>query len=357
MREVRCMKRWIVLMLGVLILFPCPGGAATLKLVVPAGFKDVSLLSPGTSAVLDHLRGRLNGSLEALSAQYNIAGLKQELDTAQALSANRREVYRQGGKAIRDQYISKLDITITSATANLSSESSMGEIVFTYTATNRSDRIISDVIYTPRIGEKKIPVASKLVLEFIDTKTLKSGLAPGQSIGNTPENPERFTFFVGEISKQDMQYIKANIGSAFALDIHDLHFMNAVGYKDQSQILDAEHAFQARLRELEEGGATAQRDAETKAEAYAKAVRAFNLAKEESVKRFKAEAAELKSASRRASATADKKNRCVFNDIEPGSYYVYASNGQGKAVFQPVEVGQGRSKKRIKAVVRDPFLP
>lgn len=351
------MKRWIVLMVGVLFLVPGLSEASSLKIVLPSGFKDASLLSPGTSAVLDHMRGRLTGSLDALSAQYNVVGLKEELDKAQALSANRREVYRQGGKAIREQYISKLDITITSATANLSTESSMGEIVFTYTASNKSDRIISDVIYTPRIGEKKIPVASKLVLEFIDAKSFKSGLAPGQSIANTPENPERFSFFVGEVSKHDMQYIKANVSTAFALDIHDLHFMNAIGYKDQSQILDAEHAFQARLRELEEGGTTAQRDAEAKAEAYARALSAYNLAKEESVKRFKTEASELKKASLRASAVVDKKNRCAFKDIEPGSYYVYASNAEGNAVFQPVEVGQGRAKKQINAVVRDPFLP
>ncbi|MEN6475185.1 MAG: hypothetical protein ABFD81_14310 [Syntrophaceae bacterium] len=351
------MKRWIVLVVGVLILVPCLSQAATLKLVIPSGFNEAFLLSPGTSAVLDHMRGRLTGSLEALSAQYNIAGLKQELEKAQALSANRREVYRQGGKAIREQYISKLNITITSVTANISSESSMGEIIFTYTATNNSDRIISDVIYTPRIGDKKIPVASKLVLEFIDAKTLKSGLAPGHSISDNSENPERFSFFVGEISKQDMQYIKANLNKAFALEIQDLHFMNAVGYKDQAQILDAEHAFQVRLRELEQGGETAQRDAKAKADAYASAVSAYNLGKEESVGQFKVEATELKNSSRRASSAVDKKNRCVFKDIEPGSYYIYASNGQGNAVFQPVEVGQGRVKKQIDTVVRDPFVP
>lgn len=351
------MKRWIVLITGVLFLVPGLLEASSLKIVLPSGFKDAFLLSPGTSAVLDHMRGRLTGSLDDLSAQYNVGALKEELDKAQALSANRREIYRQGGKAIREQYISKLNITITSATANLSTESSMGEIVFTYTATNTSDRIISDIIYTPRIGEKKIPVASKLVLEFIDAKSFKSGLAPGQSIGNTPDNPERFSFFVGEVSKQDMQYIKANVSTAFALDIHDLHFMNAIGYKDQSQILDAEHAFQARLKELEEGGTTAQRDAEAKAEAYARALNAYNLAKEDVVKRFKAEASELKKASLRAQAVVDKKNRCVFKDIEPGSYYVYASNPEGNAVFQSVEVGQGRAKKQINAVVRDPFLP
>jgi hypothetical protein len=344
-------------MVGVLMLVPCFSQAATLKLVMPSGFKETFLLSPGTSAVLDHMRGRLTGSLEALASQYNITSLKQELEQAQALSANRREVYRQGGKAIREQYISKLNITITSVTANISSESSMGEIIFTYTATNNSDRIISDVIYTPRIGNKKIPVASKLVLEFIDGVTLKSGLAPGRSISNKPENPERFSFFVGELSKEDMQYVKANIGKAFALDVQDLHFMNAIGYKDQSQILDAEHAFQARLRELEEGGTTAQRDAEAKADAYAKALSAYNQGKQGSVQRFKSEAEGLKKSSLRASASVDKKNRCVFKDIEPGTYYIYASNGQGNAVFQQVEVDKGRVKKQIENMVRDPFIP
>jgi len=351
------MKRWILLMVGVLSLVPGISQAATVKLVMPPGFKEVHLLSAGTSAVLEHMRGRLTGSLESLSAQYNIAGLKQELEKAKALSANRREVYRQGGKAIREQYISKLAIAITSATANLSSESSMGEIVFTYKATNNSDRIISDVIYTPRIGNKKIPVASKLVLEFIDPATLKSGLAPGRSLSNNSDNPERFSFFVGEISKEDMQYIKANVGTAFALDVQDLHFMNAIGYKDQAQILDAEHAFQARLRELEEGGATAQRDAEAKADAYAKALNAYNQGKEGAVQRFKTEAEELRKSSVRATTGVDKKNRGVFKEIEPGIYYIYATNGQGNAVFKQVEVGQGRVKMQIKDVVHDPFLP
>lgn len=351
------MKRWIMLMVGMLMLVPGLGQAAQLKLVMPPGFKDVFLLSPGTPAVLEHLRGRLDGNLAAIASQYNIERLKQEMQAAQALNANRSDVYRQGGKAIREQYISKLKIAISNVTANISPESSMGEIAFTYTVTNNSDRIISDVIYTPRIGNKKIPVASKLVLEFIDATSLKSGLAPGRSMSNKSDNPERFSFLVGEISKQDMNYIKANLGTAFALDVQDLHFMNAVGYKDQSQIMDAEHAFQARLSGLEQGDESAKRDAELKAVAYTKAVSAYNLGKESSVREFKTRAEELKKSAQRASSAMDKKNRCVFKDLEPGKYIVYASNAQGKAVFVPVEVGDGRVKKEISDVVHDPFLP
>jgi hypothetical protein len=351
------MKRWIALMVGMLIMLPGLGQAAQLKLVMPAGFKEVNLFSPGTSAVLDHLRGRLAHNLESLNAQYNINGLKHEMETAQALSSNRGEVYRQGGNAIREQYISKLKIAINSVTANISSESSMGEIVFTYTATNNSDHIISDIIYTPRIGTKKIPVPSKLVLEFIDPGSLKSGLAPGRNLSNKPDNPERFSFLVGELSKADINYIKANLSSGFALDIQDLHFMNAIGYKDQAQIMDAEHAFQVRLKELEQGGETAQRDAASKAAAYTKAVNAYNLGKEGSVQQFKVEAEALKTSARRASATLDKKDRCVFKDIAPGTYYIYAGNGAGRAVFQKVEVPDGRAKVKVKDVVRDPFIP
>lgn len=351
------MKKWLMLCMGMLLMIPGLARAERLQVTVPAGIKEVHLLSPGTGPVLDHLRGQLDADLKAFDAQYHVADLKQAADAAKTLSAERHEAYLKGSQSVGEQYIGKIHIAITKVEANISSESSLGEISYWYTATNNSDRIVSDVVYTPRIGKMKIPVASKLVLEFIDPMTLKSGLAPGRSLSSKADSPENLSFLMGEVSKQDLSYIKQNVTTAFGLDIEDIHFMNSIGYKDQSKSLNVEQAFQGRLKELELASIAAQREAEAKAVAYTQAKAAYDKAKEGTVKQFRTAAQSLKQSAVRATAQTDKKGRCVLADIVPGDYYVYAENGAGRVVFQAVQVKRAREKVKIENLVKDPFLP
>lgn len=351
------MKKWLVLGMGMLLMIPSLSWAGRLQVTVPAGIKQVSLLSPGTGPVLDHLRGKLDADLKAFDAQYHVAELKQAADAAKALSAERREAYQKGGKSVGEEYIGKIHIAITKVEANISSESSLGEISFAYTATNNSDRIVSDVVYTPRIGKMKIPVASKLVLEFIDPVTLKFGLGPGRSLSSKADSPETLSFLMGEVSKQDLGYIKQNVTTAFGLDIEDIHFMSSIGYKDQSKVMDVEQAFQGRLKELELASSAAQREAEAKAAAYTQAKAAYDKAKEGTVKQFRTAAQSLKQSAVRITQPVDKKGRGVFSDIAPGAYYLYAEDGRGKVVFQAVQVQRAREKVKVETLVKDPFLP
>jgi len=351
------MKRWVYL-LCCMLLVPSLSHAARLQVRVPAGIPKVSLLSPGTDPVLDHLRGRLNEDLKTFDDQYHVEALKKETEVAQKSSDERLNAYKQGGKAIREEYIAKLSFRITRVSAFISPESSaLGEIAFNYVATNHSDRIVSDVVYVPRIGTLKIPTQSKLVLEFMDSSTLKSGLAPGRSLGNAENNPERFSFFIGELSKTDLEKIRANLNRDFAIDVQDIHFASTIEYKDQGKVMDAEHAFQARLKELELASEAARKEAEAKLAVYHKALSDYNKAKEGSVKTFAESAQELKKDSVRFTGSVDEKHRSIFEDIPAGTYFIYASDGKGKAVFQEVRVKNGRQKMKIEKVVRDPFQP
>lgn len=351
------MKRWVVLCGLISLLVPGYASAERLQLKVPTGFQEVNLLSGGTGPVLKHLRGRLNAELKAFDAQYNVAGLRQAAEAAKALSAEREAAYRNGGRAIGEEYIAKLHLQITKVETNISSESSLGEIAFTYTITNTSDRIVSDIVYTPRIGELKIPVASKLVLDLIDPVTLKFGLAPGRSLSNRPDNPERLSFLLGEVSKENLAYIKAHVTTDFGLDIQDIHFMNAVGYKDQSRIMEVEQAFPVRLGVLDAANKAARQDAAAKAAAYANAQALYDKAKQGTLDRFRESAQTLKKSAVRQREPVDKKGRCTFADVSPGIYYVYADSGSGMVVFQEVQVKRAREKVKIEALVKNPFLP
>lgn len=347
------------LIFGVIFLIlPCSGNTAELYIRAPKGANNVRLLSPGTSSVLDHMRANLDAKLKNLEARYEIEQLKKDVDKTKALEAQLFKRYKGEVISIKDRYISKISIKVTSAKTEISPESSaLGEIVFSYTAKNNSDRIIGDIVYRPMIGDIVAPTPSALILEFIDPKTFKFGLSPGGSIKNMPGELERVSFFIEELSDRQLEFIKAHIGDSFRIDIVDLRFLNKIGYKGQTKVMDVKEAFKSRLKPLMDLAKQARMSKETAEERYKNALDEYNQARDQAIAQFKNASGDLKEASFRYSAKEGKNNRYMFKKITPGRYILYAKAGKNLAIFQPVEIKDTKQELTVDNIIKDPFLP
>ncbi|MCD6571144.1 MAG: hypothetical protein J7L53_10620 [Deltaproteobacteria bacterium] len=353
------MKVHKCLILGVIFLIlPQDSSAAKLHLSMPKGTSGVQLLSFGTSSVLDHMHENLDKQLKTLNAKYKIEQLKTDADKAKALEAQLFKKYKDEIASIKDSYISKISIKITSAKTEVSPESStLGETAFSYTAKNSSDRIVGSIMYRPIVGDIVAPTPSMLTLEFIDSKTFKFGLAPGSVMKNVPDQLERFSFFIGELTTRELQFIKANINKSLWIDITDIRFLNKIDYKDQTRLMDVEEAFEPQLKPLLSLAQQAHRKAKIKEESYKKALNDYNQAKDKIIAQFKSASEDLKRASFRYSAQGVKNNRYRFKGVSPGRYIIYAYVGKDSAIFQPVEIKDTRQELTIQEIIKDPFLP
>ena len=351
------MYKYLIFSIMFLIL-PCSGNTAELYIKTSKGANNVQLLSPGTSSVLDHMHANLDTKLKNLEARYKIEQLKKDVDKAKAWEAQLSERCKDEVISIKDRYISKISIEIVSARAEISPESSaLGEIVFSYTAKNNSDRIIGDIVYRPMIGDIVAPTPSTLILEFIDPKTFKFGLPPGGTITNMPGGLERVSFFIEEISNRQLEFIKAHISDSFRIDIIDLRFLNKIGYKDQTKVMDVEEAFKSQLKSLLDMARQAQVSRKMKEEGYKKALDEYNQARDKVVAQFKNASGELGRASFRYGAKEDKNNKYMFKKITQGRYIVYAKAGKDLAIFQPVEIRDTKQELTVDNIIKDPFLP
>jgi hypothetical protein len=260
-------------------------------------------------------------------------------------------------QAIRNEYISRISIKIDKVNPFISPESSAtGEIEFTYTATNNSDKIIADIIYTPVVGKMEIQSPSKLVLDFIDRSSLKAGLAPGKTMTTTEKDPDRFTFLIGQMNKNDLAYVRKNVEKELSLKIKDIHFTNSIEYMDQSKLLTVEEAFPARLKDLTAINSSEKKSAEEDLNKYKKAQEECDAAKSISLLEFNREAGELKKSAVRYTSKADKKGRAVFKEVAPGDYFIYGSK-DGRVVFQEISVKNSRLKVKATELQKDPFKP
>jgi hypothetical protein len=360
------MKKWRKKMIRkaiislVIVLFAATVAAADgakVIVIVPDGMNEVSLLSQGTAEMLRFIHSKYEADIKRLEARYNISELKNQVDKSSILSRSEHDAMALKVQDIRNEYISRVSIKIDKVNPFISPESSAtGEIEFTYTATNYSDRIIADIIYSPVIGKMEIQTSSKLVLDFVDRSTFKAGLAPGKTMITTEKDPDRFSFVIGQMNKNDLAFVRKNVEKGLSLKIKDIHFTNSIEYKDQSKVLTIEEAFPARLKDLIVMTSSEKKAAEEDLNKYNKAREDYDSAKSASLMEFNREAGELKKSAVRYTSKSDKKGRAVFKEVLPGNYFIYG-NKDGRVVFKEISVKNARLKVKATELQKDPFKP
>ena len=341
-----------------LLLLPAYAFSARLVVTVPPGISQVELLSPGTLAVLDHLKERFHSQLKNVNDHYQVNKLSGELKEASLQVIQSDKAYNEKIDALRKQYIAKVPITMHSARAQITTESALGEITFIYSAHNNSDKIISDISYKPLISNIPLPITSMLVLEFINPKNLIFGIAPDESLTNQNSDPEHLSFFLSELKDKDIKRIQASMPNGFSIEVIDIHFVSQKGYKGQSKVMDVKEAF-ADVLKAYQGASQRARDAyKAKSDALVIARNLYERDIQGTISDFRSRSNDLKKASVRYQAPVDpKKNRTTIESIKPGKYYVYATIPGAKAVFEEVTIEDGKNKLNIETLKKDPFEP
>lgn len=350
--------RAIHVALCLMLVIPLHAYAAKLTVTVPQGVTEVKLLSGGTASVLGHYRGRLDADLKAAGERYQIGRCEAEVKKASQAVTDADKAYTDKIDQLRRQYIAKINVTVHSATAQITSASALGEISFVFTAANTSERIVSDIIYKPVIQGVPLPITTSLVLEFVNPKNLIFGLAPGESITNQDSDPEHFTFFLSELTESDKKRIQTSLPGGFSVEILDLHFVSQKGYKGQSKVMDVKEAFAGVLSAYEGAVRTARNAQAAATETLEKAKKLYASETSGSLAAFRTRSKDLRKASVRFSAPVDiKKSRATMDDVPPGTYYVYGSTPAGQALFEEVAIMRGRNKVTIESLKKDPFEP
>ena len=332
--------------------------AGSLRCTLPPEVAEAHLLSSGTQVMIEHFRDGYESGVAAMSADLRIEELGVQVNKAQAVLEKRNRAYADTLASIRKKHLSSLSVTLEAIKASISpSSSALGDVTFFYTARNSTDRIITDITYTPRVGGKPLPTTTSLVLEFIHPETLISGVGPGETMTNRGHDPERFSFFISELTQEEIDALKTDAAHQFGIEIIDMHFADQKSYKGQVEVQDFLSAFSRQLKPLTYAIEQAEADVKARKSAHAKALADFTAGKERLEDQLKVSLAELKRHSVRCSVRPYKKTRFVFDDVPAGTYYLYAADGRGSAVFEEVAVsGDGRQEVAA-GMKKDPFVP
>lgn len=350
------MKKFIAVIF-LFFIIPATLSAARLQCTLPQGISKMYILSSGTAAVIEHFKAQAEAGIAKFQTAYQIDALENQTVKADSGIQEKKKLYTERVSNLRKEYISKLTITLSSVRGSMTpSSSALGDVTYYYTARNNSDRVITDITYKPLVDGKGLPTTTLLVLEFIDPTTLKSGLGPHETMTNVGHDPEKFSFFIGEIAQEEIKNLKKDLEIRFGIKIVDMHFSSQKDYKGQFKPQTFEEAFSAQLRPLRI--AIEQAEANNKAikNVNAQALREFAEQRDGILGSLKKRLVELKKTSIRYTASPDKKNRYVFDDVVPGTYYVYAADGNGKAVFEKITIGEKKQKKAYTQMKKDPFL-
>jgi len=350
--------RSTICVICIILIFPCVLTAARLQLEVPQGLTEVYLLSAGTPSILEHLKGQMEQSVGHLGTKYQIDLLKDQAEQATMLVKEKKKAYSHKFNVLRQQYLDSISLSILSSDAEIfPSSSALGEVSFFYTIKNNSDRIISDITYIPKIGDITLPTTSSLILELIHPTTLKSGLGPKETLSNKGHEPEHFSFFIGELSKEEIKKIRSEFQRIFTLEIVDMHFTKKKGYKGQADVMGFKEAFVDQIELLQTSIKKARNEEQTKTASYNKAFAQFSKERDEELIRYRNSLEDLKKSAIRYQSRVDEKNRCAFENISAGTYFVYASNAQGRTIFEQRTIKENKNKIVINNMIKDPFAP
>ncbi len=350
--------RLLLIISTIMLLVPINAFTARLVVTVPQGISGVELLSGGTLAVLDHLKARLGSQTKAASDRHQIERLETELKASTLQVTQSDKAYTEKIDSLRRHYITKIPITIQAANAQITSESALGEISFTYSVRNNSDRVVSDITYRPMIDKISLPITTMLVLEFINSKSLIFGLAPGEILTNEGSEPEHLSFFLSELKGSDVSRIKSAMPGGFSIEVTDIHFVSQKGYKGQGRVMDVKEAFADVLREYQGASQRAHEDNRARTEALANARSLYARDIKTSLDDFRTRSKDLKKSSVRYQGSVDpKKNRVTIDSIAPGKYFLYAPSMTGNAFFREITIEEGRNKLKIDSTKKDPFEP
>ncbi|MEA2102021.1 MAG: hypothetical protein U9P80_05535 [Thermodesulfobacteriota bacterium] len=332
--------------------------AAELDLEMPGGVSGVMLLSAGTPAILDHLHDVFDKKAKVLDDRFQIHKLKTKVQTTQAGLEEATRVWENGIHSIKTRYISQIEIQVHSFQVQVSPESSiLGEFSFFCTIKNMSDRIIGEIAYRPVIGDILLPTSSDLVFELIDPRTLKFGLCPGHKISNEGFQPAQFSFFVGELTKDQLRYLEQDAHRQLTLDITGLSFLDKTGYKGQVSAMDAEKAFASDLAVLEKDIEAAQQAKTQADQVYADQKKAYEMEYNKVFHSFMDAASALQRASVRYTAKVDKDNHCHMDNVEKGQYMVYAHGSGGRVIFRKICIDGPKKDVSLSLLEKDPFKP
>jgi len=331
-----------------------PLNAAEVEVKLPAGYASAQLLSPGTAAVLQHYRSQLDRELKRLDDQYQLKAKQAAYQKAtQDLTASRARLDQHLAK-LRQDCIARIHVKIVSASlTDMGSSSAMGDINFYYSVTNNTGRIIGSLIYHPTVGQLKIPTASSLYLDLIDFSTMRFGLPSGTSLSNQGVHPEQFSFFAENLNQSQIAMLKRSLNSGLTLQIEDVKFLRQTGFKGQTQELGFEEAYAGEIRPY--------RDAVNRNEAAVKSSQqladsaraALNAAKQSHEAVFTSSATSLLAAAPRYSSTSS-----LFNNVAPGTYYLFATGKHGQALFEKVTIKAERHQKITAGkIIANPFRP
>ncbi len=334
----------------------CQATELIINPVQPYG--EMYLLSGGVKAVVEHIEDQYGKDVAALDEKYEVSRREADFKQAQERAARSREALERKIEALKREYISKFDLTIHSATAELAPHSSvMGEISFTYTVKNHSDRIISAITYMPYIGEIKIPLSNPLFLEMVDYSTMIFGLAPGRTLSNLKHEPERLSFFAGELNREQIKLIRKNIASSFSLEVVEIRFSDGVAYKGDAAQLTLEEAFAPQLKPLKEQIVKADKDIKTSSARLKQAREQYAAERKVRDEQHAAALAELKKSAVRYRGEPGKKLSYTFMDVPEGDYILYATGQGAQVIFEVLQVAGKRQEVEPLKMVEDPFSP
>ncbi|HOI07972.1 MAG TPA: hypothetical protein PK213_12640 [Deltaproteobacteria bacterium] len=352
MRKIMCIA-------FLLVAIPVSLYGARLQYALPPGLSKAYLLSAGTPAMLEHEKARAKAKLEKLKGEFRIDTLEAGSKQGSGDVKRAKQAYADRIEALRKAYLSRLNLQLTSVNADINlASSAMADVTYFYTARNSSDKVITDITYRPLINGKPLGTTSTLVLEFMDMSTLTSGLAPGETMTNQGHDPEKFSFFLGEIPQAEVKELKKDFGRKFTIDVIDMHFADRKGYKGQFKPQTFEESFAGQLGPLENAIRQAEARARELSESDRKALKEFTAQKDRLVAEENKTLVGLKRSAVRYTGTIDKKGRHIFEDVAPGTYFLYASTPDGRAVFEQVKVGEERKqKKTFTGMKKDPFVP
>jgi hypothetical protein len=349
-------KIWFITCL--LLILPVYAYSARLIVAAPPNVTDVYLLSPGTVSVLDHIKSHFKGRLKAINEKYQVEKLDRESKEALIKADSADKAYKEKIDALRKEYISKISITILSANVEVTPQSALGDINYTYTVKNNSDRIVSDIIYKPLLNKSPLSITSSLVLEFMNPSNLVFGIGPGEILTNQGHDPEHLSFFLNELVGKNIKQIQSSLPGSFTIIVQDLHFLSRKGYKDQAKEMDVKEAFAGQLKPIESAFQQAQDDYKSKIMALTTAKKLYESESAGIMKEYRSQLIDLKKSSVRAQAQVDaKKNKGTMESVNPGKYYLYGADTNKKAFFKEINIEDGKNKIEITSMGKDPFLP